>query len=164
MDVKTPAKVHHIIDGSTNLPHPGIPCKGPTPEQPSFVIMQPPPGIDKLINTHILKGAIRELAIPLVFNLCDLASRFVIEDVDLAVNGLFLANAFYNVACTQVHPNWVTTGSHFVVEALNFGEGGLEAVPLRFVLLAAYGFGDRVLEDTLVIPELKFLQRWATCK
>ena len=88
MYVRTPAGLHIITGGSTNLPHPGIPRQGPTPEQPPFVIMQPPPGIDKLIDTHILKGAIRELAIPLVLNLCDLSRRLVVEDVDLAVDGL----------------------------------------------------------------------------
>ena len=82
--------------------------------------MQPPPGIDKLINTHILKGAIGELAIPLILNLCDLARRLVVEDVDLAVDGLLFANAFYDVASTQVHSDWVTAGSDFVMEALDF--------------------------------------------
>ena len=114
--------------------------------------MQPPPGIDKLIDTHILKRAIRELAIPLILNLCDLARRLVIEYVDLAVDGLLFANAFYDVAGTQVHSDWVTTGSDFVMQALDFRESSLEAIPLRFILLAAYGFGDGVLEDTLVVP------------
>ena len=65
--------------------------------------MQPPPRIDKLINTHICDGAIRELAIPLVLNLCDLARHLVIEDVDLAVDGLLFANALHDVAGAQVH-------------------------------------------------------------
>ena len=141
-----------ITGGSTNLPHPGIPRQGPTPEQPPFVIMQPPPGIDELIDTHILKGAIRELAIPLILNLCDLARRLVVENVDLAVDGLLFANAFYDIAGTQVHSNWVTAGSDFMMQALDFRKSGLEAIPLRFILLAADGFGNRVLEDTLVIP------------
>lgn len=114
--------------------------------------MQPPPGICKLIDTHILEGAVRELSIPLVLNLCDLARRLVIEDVDLAVDGLLFTDAFHDVASTQIHRNRVATGSDFVVEALDFREGSLETVPLRFVLLAAYGFGDRVFEDALIIP------------
>ena len=114
--------------------------------------MQPPPGIDELIDTHILNGAVRELAVPLILNLCDLARRLVVEDVDLAVDGLLFANAFYDVAGTQVHRNWVTAGSDFVMQALDFRESGLEAIPLRFVLLATYGFGDWVFEDTLVVP------------
>ena len=39
-----------------------------------------------------------------------------------------------------------------MMEALNFGESGLQAIPLRFILLAAYSFGDRVFEDALIIP------------
>ena len=152
MYVTTPTDLHIITGGSTNLPRPGIPRQGPTPEQPPFVIVQPPPGIDKLIDTHILKGAIRELAIPLILNLCDFARRLVIENVDLAIDGLLFANAFYDVAGTQVHCDWVTAGSDFVMQALDFRESGLEAIPLRFILLAAYSFGDRVLEDTLVVP------------
>ena len=114
--------------------------------------MQPPPGINELIDTHISKGAIRELAIPLILNLCDLARRLVVENVNLAVDGLLFANAFYNIAGTQVHCNWVTAGSDFVMQALDFRKSGLEAIPLRFILLAANGFGDWILENTLVIP------------
>ncbi len=44
-----------------------------------------------------------------------------------------------------------------MVETLDFGEGGLEAIPLRFVLLAAYGFGYGIFEDAFVVPELKLL-------
>ena len=155
MYATTPTKLHIITGGNTDLPHPGIPRQRPTPEQPPFVVMQPPPGIDKLIDTHILKGAIRELAIPLILNLCDFARRLVVENVDLAVDGLLFANAFYDVAGTQVQPYWVTAGSDFVMQALDFRESGLEAIPLRFILLAAYSFGDRVLEDTFVVPQLK---------
>ena len=114
--------------------------------------MQPPPRIRKLVDTHILEGAIRELAIPLVLDLCDFACRLVVEDVDLAVNGLLFTDALYDVASTQVHTNWVAAGGDFMVEALNFREGSLEAIPLRLVLLSPYGFGDRVLKDAFVIP------------
>ena len=114
--------------------------------------MQPPPRVCKLIDTYILERAIREFAIPLILNLCDLARRFVVEDVDLAVDSLLFADALYDVAGTQVHTNWVATGCDFVVETLNFRKGSLEAIPLRFVLLATYGFGDRVFEDALIIP------------
>ena len=151
MYAKTPTK-YHITDDSTNLPHPGIPSEGPTPEQPSFIIVQPPPRIGKLIDTHILQRAIRELAIPLVLDLRDLTRRLVIENIDFAVNGLFFANTLHDVAGTQVHRYWVTTGSYFVVEALDFRKGSLEAVPLRFILLAPYGFGNRVFKGTLIIP------------
>ena len=43
------------------------------------------------------------------------------------------------------------------METLNFGEGGLEAVPLGFVLLTTDGFGDGVFEGAIVGPELEFL-------
>ena len=145
-------KPHRMAGGSTNLPHPSIPSERPTPEQPPLVIMQPPPRVRKLIDTHILEGAIRELAVPLVLDLCDLTRRLVVEDIDLAVDGLLLADALDDVAGTQVHGDWVAAGCDFVVEALDFREGGLEAIPLRFVLLAAYGFGDGVFEDALIVP------------
>ncbi len=119
--------------------------------------MQPPPRVHELVDTHILEGAIRELAIPFVLDLCDLARRLVIEDVDLAVDGLLFPDALYDVAGTQVHGDGVAAGRDFVVETLDFGEGGLEAIPLRFVLLAAYSFGDGVFEDAFVVPELKLL-------
>ena len=82
--------------------------------------MQPPPGIHNLINTHILYGAIRQLAIPFVLHLCDLARCLVIEDVDLAVDGLLFADALHHIAGTQVHANWVAAGSDFVMEAFDF--------------------------------------------
>lgn len=100
MYVKACTESHRITGGSTNLPHPSIPSEGPTPEQPPFVIMQPPPGVCKLIDTYIHEGAIRELAIPLVLDLCDLACILVVKDVDLAVNGLLFADALYDVAGT----------------------------------------------------------------
>ena len=82
--------------------------------------MQPPPGVCELIDTHILEGAVRELAVPLVLDLCNLARCLVVEDVDLAVDGLLFPDALYDVAGTQVHGDWVAAGSDFVVEALDF--------------------------------------------
>ena len=43
------------------------------------------------------------------------------------------------------------------METLDFGERGLETVPLGFVLLTANGFGDGVFEGAVVGPELEFL-------
>ena len=126
--------------------------------------MQPPPGIRKLVDTHILEGAIGQFAIPLVLQLCDLARRLVVEDVDLAVDGLLLADALDDVAGAQVHGDGVAAGRDFVVETLDFREGGLEAIPLRFVLLAADGFGDGVFEDAVVRPKLELFQRGSTCE
>lgn len=45
-----------------------------------------------------------------------------------------------------------------MVQPLDFTEGGLQTVPLRLVLLAAFGFGDGVFEDAGVGPELEFFE------
>ena len=112
--------------------------------------MKPPPGARQLIETHILEGAIRQLAIPLVLDLCDLAR--LVEDVDLAVDGLLFADALDDVAGPQVHGDRVAAGRDFVVEALDFRKRGLQAVPLRFVSLAACGDGDGVFEYGVIGP------------
>lgn len=51
-----------------------------------------------------------------------------------------------------------------MVETLDLGEGGLETVPLGFVLLTADGFGDGVFEDAVVGPELEFLEGRTACE
>ena len=81
--------------------------------------MEPPPGIDELIETHILQGAIRELAIPLILNLCDLPRRLVVENVDLAVDRLLFLNTLHDVAGPQVQSDWVASRRHFMMEALD---------------------------------------------
>ena len=45
-----------------------------------------------------------------------------------------------------------------MVQALDFREGGLQSVPLRFVLGTPDGFGDGVFEDAVVGPELEFFE------
>ena len=90
--------------------------------------MYPPPQTEKLLNTHILETAIRQLSVPLILNLCNLPGCLVIEDVDFAVDGLFLADSFCNVAGLEVHLDGVAGTGNFVVEALDFFEGGLETV------------------------------------
>ena len=45
-----------------------------------------------------------------------------------------------------------------MVEALDFGEGGLETVPLGFVFGAAGGDGDGVFEGGGVGPEGEFFE------
>ena len=45
-----------------------------------------------------------------------------------------------------------------MVEALDFGKGGLEAVPLGFVFGAAGGDGDGVFECGIVGPEGEFFE------
>ena len=147
-----PYLVSWIRDSGTNLPHPGVPRKRPTPEQPTLIIVQPPPRIYKLIETHICETFIWELAIPLVFDFCNQARVFVVEYVDLAIYDLLHATDLHNVAGTQVHSDRVATGGNFVVEALDLGEGSLEAIPLSRVLSAPCGRGNWVYEGGLIIP------------
>ena len=87
--------------------------------------MYPPPRTKQLLYTHILERAIRQLTIPLVLHLCDLACRLVVEDQNLAVDDLLFADTLDDVAGLEVHADGVATISNFVVKTLNFGEGGL---------------------------------------
>lgn len=48
-----------------------------------------------------------------------------------------------------------------MMQALDLGESGLEAVPLRLELLPALRLCQRVLEDAIVFPELQFRERGA---
>lgn len=114
-----------------------------------------------MVETHILERAIWKLAVPLVFDLCDLASRFVVEDVDLTVNNLLFVYSLDDVASAHIHGNRVAAGCNFVVQAFNLGEGGLEAVPLGLILRAAFSFGNRIFEYPVVLPELELLQGWS---
>ena len=77
---------------------------------------------------------------------------------------MLLVDTLYDIARPQIHGDGVPAGSDFVMETLDLGEGGLEPVPLGFVLLTANGFGDGVFESAIVGPELKFLEGWAACK
>ncbi len=105
-----------------------------------------------MIDTHILDGAIRKLAVPFVFNFRDFAAGLIIEDVDLAVDGLLFANAFNDVTCAKVHSNGIAAGGNFVVKALDLRKGTLQTIPLRFVLLAADSLSDWVFESAFVVP------------
>ena len=113
---------------STHLPPPGVPRKAPGPPCPALDIVYPPPGTKQLLDTHILERAVRELTIPLVLHLCDLASRLVVEDQDLAVDDLLLAETLDNIAGLEVHADGVAAISDFVVETLNFREGRLQSI------------------------------------
>ena len=90
--------------------------------------MYPPPGTKQLLDTHILERAVRELTVPLVLYLCDLASRLVVEDQDLAIDDLLLAETLDNVAGLEVHTDGVAAISDFVMETLNLGEGRLQSI------------------------------------
>ena len=124
--------------------------------------MQPPPRVHKLIDTHISEAIIWDFAIPQVLDFCNQARVFVVGYLDLAVYDLLYAKALRNVAGTQVHSDWVAGGGDFVVEALDLGEGSLEAIPLSRVLSTPCGRGNGVYKDGLIIPQTKLCQRWAT--
>ena len=59
--------------------------------------MDPPPGAYKLTYTYVRERTIRQLAIPFVLDLCDLASVLVVENVDFARYGRLLAEALQNI-------------------------------------------------------------------
>ena len=78
-----------------------------------------------MANAYICKSAIWQIAIPFVLNLSDLASRFVVENVDFAVDNLFLANHLDNITGFQVHADGVAAIGDFVAKPLNLLEGCL---------------------------------------
>ena len=121
--------------------------------------MHPPPRVEQLIETHIFEARIRQFAIPLVLYLRNFGRSLVIEDLNLAVDDLLFADALHDIASTKIHLNGVAGGGDFMVQTLNFTEDGLQTVPLRLVLLAAFGFGDWVLEGSIICPKLKLFQR-----
>lgn len=57
---------------TTHLPPPRVPGKAPTPPQPPFSVMHPPPRTEQLAKTYIDKTAIGQLAVPLILDLRDL--------------------------------------------------------------------------------------------
>jgi hypothetical protein len=72
-------------------------------------------------------------------------------DVHHAVKDLFFADALDLISVAEVHDYRVARGGHAEGKALDFQEGGLQAVPLRLVLFAAFGFGEGVGEDGVVL-------------
>jgi len=138
---------------------------------------------------YICDAGIGQLAIPLVLDAGDLAG--LVEDVDLAGDCSLFAYALDFVKGRHVHLDGVAGGGDAVGFALDFGEGGLEAVlvlglllvdevarvfgarvfgarlivettyPLRLKLLPALGYGDGVGEDGVVLPELQLGERWS---
>lgn len=140
------------IDGGIYLPPRSIPSETPAPPRPTFCVVDPPPWTEQLVHTYIRERAIRKLAIPLIFDLGNFAGSFIIKDIDLAIYSLLLTDAFDNVASTEVHADGVSRRGDFVVKTLNLGESGLQTVPLRLVLLAAFCFCNGIFEDPLIIP------------
>lgn len=77
--------------------------------------MDPPPGIEQLLNTYVLERTVWQLATPLVLNLRDLAGVLVVEDVNPTLDRLLLFDALRHVAGLQVHTDWITSTDDFVV-------------------------------------------------
>lgn len=89
--------------------------------------MKPPERTKQLRETHLRNGTLRQLSIPLVLDLCDLAIGASV-DVDNTLDDLLLADTFDHVASLEVHGDGVSRARHLVVQTLNFGEGGLKTV------------------------------------
>jgi len=87
-----------------------------------------------------------------------------VEDVDLAGDGGFFADALDLVHGGHVQFDGIAGGGDAVRLALDFGEGSLETVPLRLELLPALCDGDGIAEDSIVLPELQLGERRPTSK
>lgn len=175
-------KRKHPPKQKTHLPPPHIPSQTPAIPRPPFGAPQPQQRTrQETQNTYVRKGAVRQLAVPFILDAGDFPRGGVVEDPDLAGDGLFLADALDDVAGAHVEPDRVAAVGDFGVETLDFGKGGLESVlwggleygglvsclemhdfgwglyPLRLVLLPASGYGEGIFEDGVVGPELEFL-------
>jgi len=107
----------------------------------------------------ICDARVGQLAVPFVLDASDFAG--LVEDIDLAGDCRLFSNTLDFVEGGHVHLDRVAGGGDAVGFALDFGEGGLQTVPLRLKLFPALGYGDRVGEDGIVFPELQFGERWS---
>jgi hypothetical protein len=109
-------------------------------------------------QTYIRNGAIRQLSIPLILYLLNLALRIQM-DSNHTLNSLLFSNPLDNISRLEVHQNRVSGILDAVVQALNLAKRSLQPVPLRGVLVAALGDGDVVGEGRVVAPERELRQR-----
>lgn len=93
-------------------------------------MIKQPPRTHQLGKTHIRDGAVRQLAVPLVFDLLNL-SLAVEVDVDHRRNGLLFANALDDIAGLHVHYNWISGILDLVAKTLDLAEGALETILSR---------------------------------
>lgn len=102
--------------------------QNPTGKEPAERPVCPEKGIQDVaaIVAYICDAGVGKVAVPLVLDASDLA--VLVEDVDLAGDGGLLADALDLVHCGHVQLDGVAGGGDAVVFALDFGEGGLEAV------------------------------------
>lgn len=112
--------------------------------------MRPPAHGKHLLPTCLCKHALGQSPVPPVLHHANLAvGRGV--DLDDALDGLFFVDALDDVAGLEIQGDGVSARGDGVVQALDFAECRLQAVPLCLVLLAALGVCDVVLEDCVVL-------------
>lgn len=180
--VSTPLNSTHLItpSKSPHQPRPRPPYKTPRPERPCKHIIEPPSDAENLNPTCLCECALWQFVIPPITHHADLSCGIGM-DLDFTGNRRLFSNTFDLVSRLQVHSDRVSGRCHFLVEALDFREGRLEAIPLWFILLATFGISDRVLEDGIVLrigeymvnvsrtswpylPKLELLQRRSASK
>jgi hypothetical protein len=109
-------------------PPPAIMHKNQQRVTPAEPVVGPKPRVDGVCPgfAYICDAGVGQLAVPLVLDACDLAA--LVEDVDLAGDGRLLADALDLVHGRHVHLDRVAGRGDAVGFALDFGEGGLQAV------------------------------------
>jgi hypothetical protein len=114
-------------------------------------------------QTYIRNGAVGQLSIPLILDLLNLALRIQM-DSNQTLDSLLLSNPLDNIPRLEVHQNRVPSVLDAVVQALDLAKRSLQPVPLRGVLVAAFGNGDVVGEGRVVAPERELRQRRPPCE
>ena len=130
-----------VAGKNTHLPPPRVPGEAPRPPRPALVIVHPPPETEQLAETYIRERAVGQIAVPLVLHLGDFARRLVVEDVDLAGDGLLFADALDDVAGLEIQADGVASIGDFVTQPLDFFEGRLQAVLLLLLAGKAFRYG-----------------------
>lgn len=98
-------------------------------EEPAEAVARPEERvqhIEAVVFAYICDAGVGEIAVPLVLDLGDLAA--FVEDVDFAGDGGLFADALDFVEGGHVQLDGVAGGGDAVGFALDFGEGGLQAV------------------------------------
>jgi hypothetical protein len=103
---------------------------------------------------HILKRPVRQLIIPPIFHPRDLLALG--KDLHFTRDRMFRAQPLDLVHGLEVDLDRVAGASDGGREPLNLGEGCLQTVPLRRVLLTAFGDGERFGKGCVVGPDGRF--------
>lgn len=141
---------HGQVDCTSYKPWPRPPHKAPEPKQPRNIIIEPPIRTEDLRPTCLCKRAVWQFVIPSVFHHLDLAIAIGVN-LDNTLDCLFFADALDLIACLEIHRNGIARRGYAVVKALYFGKSSLQTIPLRLVLLSAFGLGNRILEDRIIL-------------